>query len=694
MQPLAAEPVSSFQSTLSFDRPWYFTSMGNQKALSPSTASDTEAYGLGRIGLIDMLPKRYTQSAVPTTRRTQTLPSPTASERDWKKALREKKENDEQIKILSRRNKLEPVKAEPPKRSEQYAHIKEKFDTNLEYSDLGKKRELLKTSTYLNASENKELALPNEKKSSQFLDHHRVHSAIVWRPGASVPNTPTTTYSSDKSRTLSAVTYNREGSATSNSYLDRLNERNKRLLSNGNENSTNLEVILDEDRYNVSMFSNVSDKSKRREQMVTIDSGRTRGDMASANSKFYDSRYFGSRAETARVRLTNPEENYSSFGNNRKRTVSAHVPSKSSFEAFKERMFLATYKVNPQPLTNGDAIRRRQLPQYSDPVRPTENEKSALTRSKSLSLPNLRANSKTPANNNLNGVSVTLESRSPSAKKTASANSKMPQSNVNTSSHGNNSNTSLENNNELKIFSSAYIISKLEFSPRNSPRTNDKDHVVEKRSATQGEDTPESGKSEKIDNSLFRLKDDPQKQEHSSQLQKLTSSSKYLHDSIDFNLLVPVAFESSKNNDSAVGDQKPPENIQKPKSEVSLPSVEISTNRMYSWLDSLSINNSKNDYNTRNSHHDMDPPKRYLTENGQHHSWDDSSQRMEKSLPLVEQKNFMSSSVPVNLNKLGRGDLPVRSILKRRKRVHINLGENRVHVYTPEYEKVGSRWAS
>ena len=693
MQPLAAEPVSSFQSTLSFDRPWYFTSMGNQKAPSPSMASDTEAYGLGRIGLIDMLPKRYTQSAVPTTRRAQTLPSPAASERDWKKALREKKENDEQIKILSRRNKLEPVKAEPSKRTEQYGHIKEKLDTNLEFSDLGNKQELLETSTYLKASENKELALANEKKSSQIFDH-RVHSAIVWRPGASVPNSHTTTCSGDNSRTLSAVTYNREGSATSSSYVNRLNERNKRLLSNGIENSTNLEVIPGEDRYDVSMFSKVNDKSKRREQTVAIGSGGTRGDIASANSKFYDSRYFGSRAETARVRLTNPEENYSSFKNNRKRTVSAHVPSKSSFEAFKERMFLATYKVNPQPLSNGDTIRRRQFAQYLDPVRPTENEKSALTRSKSLSLPNLRTDSKTPTNNNLSGVSVILESRSPSTKKTTSANLKVPQSNVNTNSHGNNSNTSLDNSNELKIFSSAYITSKLEFSPSNSPRPNDKDHVVEKRSATQGEDRPESGKSEKIDNILSRLKDETQKQEHSGQLQKLTSSSKYLHDSIDFNLLVPVAFESSKNNDSTVGDQKPPENIQKPKSEVSLPSVGISTNRMYSWLDSLSINNSKNDYNTRNFHHDMDTPKRYLNENGQHHSWDDSSERMEKSLPLVEQKSFMSSSVPVNLNKLGRGDLPVRSILKRRKRVHINLGENRVHVYTPEYEKVGYRWAN
>ena len=691
MQPLAAEPISSFQSTLSFDRPWYFTSMGNQKAPSPSTASDTEAYGLGRIGLIDMLPKRYPQSAAPTMRRTQTLPSSTASERDWKKALREKKENDEQIKILSRRNKLEPVKAEPLKRSDQYGHIKEKVETNLEYNDLGNKRELLETSTYLKASENKELALPNERKSSQIFDH-RIHSAIVWRPGASAPNTPTTTYSSDNSRTFSADTYNREGSATSNSYVDRLNERNKRLFSNGIENSTSLEIIPDEDRYDVSMFSNVDDKKKRREQTVTIGSGRTRGDMTSANSKFYDSRYFGSRAETARVRQINPEENYSSFGNSRKRTVSAHVPSKSSFEAFKERMFLATYKVNPQPHTNGNAIRRRQLPQYLDPVRPTENEKSALTRSKSLSLPNLRTDSKTPTNNNLKEVNVTLESRSSPAKETVSTNLKVPQSNVNTNSRGNNSNTSIENNNELNIFSSAYITSKLEFSPSNSPRPNDKDHVIEK-SATQGEDRPESGKPEKF-SILSRLKDEPQKQENSGQLQKSTSLSKYLHDSIDFNLLVPVAFESSKNNNSTVGDQKPSENSQKQKSEVSLPSVGISTDRMYSWLDSLSINNSKNDYNTRNFHHDMDAPKRYFNENGQHHSWDDSSQRMEKSLPLVEQKSFMSSSVPVNLNKLGRGDLPVRSILKRRKRVHINLGENRVHVYTPEYEKVGYRWAS
>ena len=691
MQPLAAEPISSFQSTLSFDRPWYFTSMGNQKAPSPSTASDTEAYGLGRIGLIDMLPKRYTQSSAPTMRRTQTLPSPTASERDWKKALREKKENDEQIKILSHRNKLEPVKAEPLKRSDQYGHIKEKVETNLEYNDLGNKRELLETSTYLKASENKELALPNERKSSKIFDH-RVHSAIVWRPGASAPNTPTTTYFSDNSRTFSADTYNREGSATSNSYVDRLNERNKRLFSNGIENSTSLEIIPDEDRYDVSMLSNVDDKKKRREQTVTIGSGRTRGDMTSANSKFYDSRYFGSRVETARVRQINPEENYSSFGNSRKRTVSAHVPSKSSFEAFKERMFLATYKVNPQPHTNGNVIRRRQLPQYLDPVRPTENEKSALTRSKSLSLPNLRTDSKTPTNNNLKEGNVTLESRSSPAKETVSTNLKVPQSNVNTNSHGNNSNTSIESNNELNIFSSAYITSKLEFSPSNSPRPNDKDHVIEK-SATQGEDRPESGKPEKF-SILSRLKDEPQKQENSGQLQKSTSLSKYLHDSIDFNLLAPVAFESSKNNNSTVGDQKPSENSQKQKSEVSLPSVGISTDRMYSWLDSLSINNSKNDYNTRNFHHEMDAPKRYFNENGQHHSWDDSSQRMEKSLPLVEQKSFMSSSVPVNLNKLGRGDLPVRSILKRRKRVHINLGENRVHVYTPEYEKVGYRWAS
>lgn len=102
------------------------------------------------------------------------------------------------------------------------------------------------------------------------------------------------------------------------------------------------------------------------------------------------------------------------------------------------------------------------------------------------------------------------------------------------------------------------------------------------------------------------------------------------------------------------------------------PSVSLNraTNNIQSWIDSLTLENVK-------KHSQANQPKYATTE-------DIYSRAV--VLPSLLKKNGLSMSVPVNLNKLNdtRGK---KSILKRNKAVRIALEQNRVHCYTPEYDK-------
>ncbi|XP_057312359.1 putative uncharacterized protein DDB_G0282133 [Hydractinia symbiolongicarpus] len=103
------------------------------------------------------------------------------------------------------------------------------------------------------------------------------------------------------------------------------------------------------------------------------------------------------------------------------------------------------------------------------------------------------------------------------------------------------------------------------------------------------------------------------------------------------------------------------------------PSVSLNqaTSNIQSWIDSLTLENVK-------KHSQANQPKYTTTE-------DVYSRAV--VLPSLSKKNGLSMSVPVNLNKLNdtRGK---KSILKRNKAVRIALEQNRVHCYTPEYDKV------
>lgn len=141
MQPLTTEqPVSLFHSYLTFDRPWYFTDPGTSD--HPKDADYTVPQTTITSNFLDMLPKRYAQSAAPALRRSEVAThqgsKSAPNEREWKKALRDKRDIDKQseLKLLNRRNKMEPMKAsEPVKRSSKYAHVKSRVDSNLQHSE-------------------------------------------------------------------------------------------------------------------------------------------------------------------------------------------------------------------------------------------------------------------------------------------------------------------------------------------------------------------------------------------------------------------------------------------------------------------------------------------------------------------------------------------------------------------------------